>query len=62
MTVASSLIVGLADEKTAWEDDLAAQKINEECIVGDIIICAGFIAYMGVFLSDYREECTKQWT
>lgn len=62
LLVAEALIVGLADEKISWEEDLAAKKIDDECIVGDIIICAGFIAYMGVFLSDYREDCKKQWT
>lgn len=62
LSVAEALIVGLADEKISWEEDLAAQKINNENLVGDIIICSGFIAYLGVFLSDYREECKLSWT
>jgi len=62
LSVAQALIIGLADEKITWEEDLANQKVNDECLVGDIIICAGFIAYMGVFLSDYRLECKDQWT
>jgi dynein heavy chain len=62
LSVAEALIIGLADEKISWEDDLAAQKINNENLVGDVIICSGFIAYLGVFLGDYRDECKTNWT
>lgn len=31
------------------------------CIVGDIIISAGVIAYLGVFSEDYRIEAIDNW-
>jgi dynein heavy chain len=29
--------------------------------VGDIVISSGVIAYLGVFLKSYRDECTQSW-
>jgi dynein heavy chain len=29
--------------------------------VGDVIISAGVIAYLGVFVKSYRDECTQSW-
>jgi len=29
--------------------------------VGDIVISSGVIAYLGVFLKSYRDDCTKNW-
>jgi len=26
-----------------------------------MVISSGIIAYLGVFVKDYRDECTKQW-
>jgi len=31
------------------------------CIVGDIIIAAGVIAYLGVFSEEYRVEAIDNW-
>lgn len=38
--------------------------VNQEfktCLVGDIIISSGIIAYLGVFSSAYRSEAIKSW-
>lgn len=61
LSVAEALIVGLAEEKVSWEEDLAAKKVDNNNLVGDIIICSGFIAYLGVFLADYRADCKTNW-
>jgi dynein heavy chain len=57
LSVAKSLIEGLAEEKTSWEENEKKESQNEENLVGDIIICSGFIAYLGIFLNDYRLSC-----
>lgn len=36
-------------------------RARRENIVGDILISSGVIAYLGVFLKAYRDECTKSW-
>lgn len=59
--LAKALINGLANEREAWKVDLAKNKENLENIVGDVIIASGVIAYLGVFLKNYRDECTNQW-
>jgi dynein heavy chain len=51
----------LAEEKTAWEENEVIERKNDENLVGDIIICSGFIAYLGIFLNDYRAACKEQW-
>jgi|LauGreDrversion4_2_1035121.scaffolds.fasta_scaffold02632_4 dynein heavy chain len=59
--LAKALINGLANERENWKVDLAKNKENRENIVGDIIISSGVIAYLGVFIKQYRDECTQSW-
>jgi dynein heavy chain len=59
--LAKSLINGLANERENWKVDLAKNRENRLNVVGDVIIASGVIAYLGVFLKSYRDECTQQW-
>lgn len=59
--LAKALINGLANERENWKVDLAKNRENRENIVGDIVISAGVIAYLGVFVKSYRDECTSNW-
>jgi dynein heavy chain len=56
--LAKALITGLSDERENWKIDLAQRRIDKENLVGDIMISSGVIAYLGIFLKDYRDECT----
>lgn len=58
---AGSLIEKLANENVNWQVSLAANRIAKENLVGDIIVCSGVIAYLGVFIQSYRQECIKNW-
>jgi dynein heavy chain len=58
---AGSLIEKLASENINWQNSLAAMKISRENLVGDILVCSGIIAYLGVFVQSYRQECIKTW-
>lgn len=58
---ANSLIEKLAGEKVSWQSSLASQRIARENIVGDILVCSGCIAYLGVFVQVYRTDCVKNW-
>jgi len=59
--LAKALINGLSNERENWKIDLAKNRDNRENIVGDVVIASGVIAYLGVFLKSYRDECTAQW-
>ena len=58
---AGSLIEKLASENINWQNSLVVQKASRENLVGDILICSGIIAYLGVFTQFYRQECIKNW-
>jgi dynein heavy chain len=47
---AGSLIDKLAGENVNWQSSLAIQRIARENLVGDILVCSGCIAYLGVFV------------
>lgn len=51
----------LDTEKQNWKEELAKQQAFKGNIVGDILISSGIIAYLGVFLKDYREDCIANW-
>jgi len=46
---AKSLIEKLNIENKNWEISLQKERKNKENLVGDILISAGIIAYLGVF-------------
>jgi dynein heavy chain len=58
---ADALIKGLGGEKTRWTEmsfKLAQQYDN---VTGDIVLSAGVIAYLGAFISSYRDDAIQQW-
>ena len=58
---ADRLLGGLGGEKVRWQktvEDLEASMIN---VVGDVIIAAGGIAYLGAFTSVYRNKQENDW-
>lgn len=59
---AEQLITKLDSEKTSWKEQLIKSKANRENLVGDILISSGIIAYLGVFVQSYRQDCIKNWT
>ena len=58
---AGSLIEKLAGENVNWKSSLEVNKANRENLVGDILISSGIIAYLGVFVQSYRNDCVKNW-
>lgn len=39
------------------------QELSEtyDNIVGDVLLSASVVAYLGPFILDYRQECLKEW-
>jgi dynein heavy chain len=61
LDLAKSLINNLGGEKENWIKLLALRKSDRECLVGDTIVCSGFLAYLGVFVASYRISCVTEW-
>jgi len=59
---ADALIKGLGGEKSRWTDmSIKLEKLYDN-VTGDIVLSAGVIAYMGAFISSYREQAIEQWS
>lgn len=58
---AEKLINGLGGEKTRWTQ--AAKDLQDiyDNLIGDVLISAGVIAYLGPFTAAFRDTCTKDW-
>jgi len=55
------LIGSLKGEREAWDRSLTKARADKLTIEGDILICSGIMAYLGVFNKSYRDECIAQW-
>uniref|UniRef100_A0A8C3EP56 Dynein axonemal heavy chain 1 n=1 Tax=Corvus moneduloides TaxID=1196302 RepID=A0A8C3EP56_CORMO len=58
---ADVLINSLADEKVRWQDTMESLdgKINNSS--GDVLVAAGFVAYLGPFTVNYRAALSEEW-
>ncbi len=59
---AEQLITGLGGEKTRWRAASERLQAASESVVGDIMLSAGVIAYLGAFTASYRHEAVSVWT
>ena len=56
---AGKLVSGLGGERERWEGSVAILEENIEYLLGDCLIAAAFLSYVGPFLSNYRDELVK---
>ena len=56
LAAASKLIVGLSSEKERWARDIDSLQSKTVRLVGDCLLGASFLSYLGVFTSRYRRE------
>lgn len=61
MERAEKLIKGLGGEKESWKKKALDFKAESKTVVGDCMISAGVIAYLGAFPIAYREETIANW-
>ncbi|XP_068109284.1 dynein axonemal heavy chain 1 [Hyperolius riggenbachi] len=59
---ADKLITGLADERQRWQETVLSLENLLVNITGDLLLCAGFLAYLGPFTGQYRTALFEQWT
>ncbi len=55
LIAAERLINGLGSEKVRWATDLETLKVKRKNLVGDCILTASFLSYMGAFTFNYRK-------
>jgi dynein heavy chain len=58
---AKQLIDGLGGEQVAWSQQ--SKRIGKliECVLGDVVLSSGVVAYLGPFTTTYRTDCVKEW-
>ena len=58
---AEQLLIGLADESERWKVSMAAGEEKLTNVVGNMMLCAGYLSYLGTFTAQYREVLLKKW-
>ncbi|KAL0210609.1 hypothetical protein RCL1_005045 [Eukaryota sp. TZLM3-RCL] len=61
MERASKLLDSLVSEKERWELTVQQFREKEVNLVGDMLISAGYVAYLGAFTAEYREDLANSW-
>eukprot|EP01029_Cantina_marsupialis_P031992 TRINITY_DN941_c0_g1_i4.p1 TRINITY_DN941_c0_g1~~TRINITY_DN941_c0_g1_i4.p1 ORF type:complete len:2679 (+),score=890.45 TRINITY_DN941_c0_g1_i4:109-8145(+) len=59
LALAERLVGGLSDEKERWSVEVDSLNEKEECLVGDVLLSASFLSYLGPFPSAMRETLWK---
>jgi len=54
-------VVGLADEAQRWRETVAVLEVDLVNLVGNILLAAGYISYVGPFTMGYRTRLLKSW-
>jgi dynein heavy chain, axonemal len=62
LTAASKLIAGLSSERSRWSADVEKLQAQATRLVGDCLLSASFLSYLGPFTYDFRVELMqKDW-
>ncbi|ESN95105.1 hypothetical protein HELRODRAFT_102708 [Helobdella robusta] len=58
---AERLIKGLGGEKERWTDATVQLQLRYDSLLGDILLSAASIAYLGPYTLSFREMCIADW-
>lgn len=56
LDLANRLVNGLADENVRWTNDVARFKKEKVTMIGNSLVSASFVSYIGPFSADFRLE------
>jgi dynein heavy chain, axonemal len=63
LSLAERLVGGLSSENERWGNEIKKLQENAQTLVGDCMLAAGFVSYVGAFDQDNRNELWKNvWT
>lgn len=54
--MANRLVNGLADEKIRWEENVKNLGVEKMTMIGDALVSAAFVSYIGPFSSEFRYD------
>lgn len=55
------MVVGLAGESKRWAATVKILEVDLVNLIGNIILAAGYISYVGTFTAKYREGLLHDW-
>ncbi|KAJ8315371.1 LOW QUALITY PROTEIN: hypothetical protein KUTeg_007521 [Tegillarca granosa] len=61
MTNATALIEGLSGERIRWTEASKSFEAQIHRLVGDVLLCTGFLSYTGPFNQEFRNLILKSW-
>jgi dynein heavy chain len=61
LNAASRLIAGLGGERVRWTNDKSLLSKQMNFLIGDALMAASFLSYLGAFTSGYREDLLGRW-
>jgi len=62
LALAERLVGGLSDENKRWSLGVASLQQKKHTLVGDVLLSAAFVSYIGAFNSNFRKELwEKHW-
>ncbi|KAK3097645.1 hypothetical protein FSP39_011696 [Pinctada imbricata] len=61
MTNATALIEGLSGERIRWTEASKGFEAQIQRLVGDVLLCTGFLSYTGPFNQEFRSLVLKNW-
>ncbi|GLH10276.1 Dynein heavy chain, cytoplasmic [Gryllus bimaculatus] len=56
LSIAEKLVAGLETEKRMWSSDLQSLREKKKCLIGDCLLTAAFLSYVGPFTKEYRNR------
>lgn len=60
LELAERLVNGLADENVRWAESIDQLQQRDKTFVGDVLIAAAFLSYVGAFTRNYREMLVNE--